>query len=289
MYLHRWVAVGGAEGKKIAHLWDGLDIYHGNRTKEARVIARTLLSFTLATSVCAAGTIDPSVPDYKYLEYGGKHECVVSIQGRCENPGGEEKPYDFSASAVVVNPRWILTAAHFMKGSDKVRVHLKGREHRISKIIVHDQFVKEKIGFYDIALGMSEDEMALDYYPDLYEKDDEQGKISSICGYGTTGTFKSGSVRWDGKKRAGSNIVENIENHVLVCSATRHRKTSMDFISASGDSGGGLFIDRKIAGINSFVSSSDKKTNSDYGDESYHTRVSLFVPWIRSHIGGEAK
>ena len=47
-----------------------------------------------------------------------------------------------------------------------------------------------------------------------------------------------------------------------------------------GDSGGGLFIDNKLAGINSLVMSSDGKPDSSWTDESGHTRVSKFVSWI---------
>ena len=48
----------------------------------------------------------------------------------------------------------------------------------------------------------------------------------------------------------------------------------------SGDSGGGLFLDGKLAGINSFVMAADGKTNSDYGDECAHTRISTYKKWI---------
>lgn len=248
---------------------------------------RAFLPIFLILSVCHAGTIDPRVPDSKYLEYGEKHECVVPIYGDCTCEDGGGKPHKFAASAVVVGPRWIVTAAHVVKGTTGVKVKVRGREHSIGRIVVHKHFDQERIGMYDIAMGESEDEIKLDFYPDLYEKEDEEGKIVSMCGYGVTGTFGSGAKNSDNKKRAGSNIVDRVENHVIVCSVDGNRNTSMEFMISHGDSGGGLFIEQKLAGINSFVSATDGKPNSDYGDECSHTRVSLFAPWIRGNMNGE--
>lgn len=251
------------------------------------MFTRAFLLLILVGSACRAGTMDPSVPDSRYVEYGAKHECVVPIYGDCECPDGGGKPHKFAASAVVLGPRWVVTAAHVLKGTTGVRVKVKEREHMIRRIVVHKHFRDDKVGFYDIALGESEDDMNLDFYPELYEDRDEQGKVASICGYGITGTFGSGATRSDGKKRAGSNMVDKVEDHVLVCSVRGGRKTSMEFMIASGDSGGGLFIGQRLAGINSFVSAVDGKPNSSYGDECHHTRVSLFVPWIKGYMKGE--
>lgn len=251
------------------------------------MLTRTFLSFFLAVSVCHAGTIDPRVPDSKYVEYGESHECVVPIYGDCVCEEGGGKGHKFAASAVVVGPRWIVTAAHVVKGTSGVKVRVRGKEHSISKVVVNRHFNDDKIGLYDIAVGRSDEDMGLDFYPSLYEDKDEEGKVVSICGYGVTGTFGSGAVSSDGKKRAGSNVVDRIENHVLVCSVGGSRRSSMEFMISHGDSGGGLFIDQKLAGINSFVSATDGKPNSDYGDECHHTRVSIFAPWIRGQMSGE--
>ena len=54
----------------------------------------------------------------------------------------------------------------------------------------------------------------------------------------------------------------------------------LEFLISHGDSGGGLFINGKLAGIHSFVSASDKKADSSYGDQSGHTRISTYKRWI---------
>lgn len=234
-----------------------------------------------------AGTINPSVSDSRYLEYGEKHHCVVPIYGDCEDVKGGKK-LKFAASAVVIGPRWIVTAGHVAKGTSGVKVKVRGKEHNIVKIVVNKHFDEENVGLYDIAIGMSEKDMVLDFYPEIYEGDDEEGKVASMCGYGSSGTLSSGAHKYDGKKRAGSNIVERVDNHVLVCSAGGSKMTELEFVIAHGDSGGGLFIDGRLAGINSFVMATDGSPNSDYGDECCHTRVSIFAPWIRGHMKGES-
>jgi secreted trypsin-like serine protease len=213
---------------------------------------------------------------------------VVEIHGECMCEKRKEGDiHRFYASAVVISPRWVLTAAHVVSGNADIKVRVEGKDHPVKRVIVNKNFQEEILGRYDIALCESEDEIELDFYPELYEGNSEVDSVASICGYGVYGTFSSGASKTDGRKRAGSNVVDRVENHVMFCSATKGRKTNLEFMISHGDSGGGLFIDRKLAGINSFVSAADGKTNSNYGDECAHTRVSIFVKWIRGHIRGE--
>lgn len=246
------------------------------------------LLFALAISAtCVAGTIDPSVPDGKYLEYGEQHKCVVPIYGDCECKEGGGKPHKFSASAVVIDKRWVLTAAHVVKKTSDVKVKVKGHEHPMKRVVVNGRFKEEVLGRYDIALCESEDDMILDFYPSLYEGKDEVGRVAGVCGYGRTGTFSTGALRLDGRKRAGSNKIYRSEGHALMCSATDPGRSSLEFMIAPGDSGGGMFVDGKLAGVNSFVMATDGNPDSDYGDECAFTRVSLFAPWIRAYMRGE--
>jgi len=247
----------------------------------SRIVVAFLILFH---SVCMGGTRDPSVPDQKYVEYGSKHECVVPIYGKC---GCSPVPHEFAASAVVVDPKWVVTAAHVLKDKFEVKIKIGDKEHVMKRLVINSRFNEDKLGLYDIAMAESEEEMKISFYPELYESDDEVGKTASLCGYGLYGTFGTGAVISDGKKRAGANKIKSIEDHVLVCFPAGSKKTNMDFLIAHGDSGGGLFIDRKLAGINSFVSAKDKKPDSNYGDDCSHTRVSLFAPWIRANIKGE--
>lgn len=241
-------------------------------------MVKWIMPILMFCSYSLAGTIEPSVPDRKYLEYAKGFPCVIQIEGRCLCGKGEE--HMFFGSAVAISPTWVLTAAHVVDGNDRVCVRIGKDAFKALKVIVHGDFDADKVGHADIAMCQVEGDMGLDFYPELYDSDDEVSKIASMAGFGMTGNFRTGSKGSDGKKRAGSNIIHRSENDVLVCVLTDTR-TELEFLIAPGDSGGGMFIGKKLAGINSFITSPNGKPNSSYGNECAHTRVSKFTPWIK--------
>lgn len=243
-------------------------------------ILYTLFSILLF-SFSNAGTIDPDVPDKNYIEYGEKFKCVLEIAGSYDDKDTKQ----FCASAVAIAPRWVLTAAHVVKESKSVFLYSPDRikKIKIDKIICHEDFEESKFGFADIALCHTESDINIEFYSVLYDNTDEVNKLCAISGYGQTGTFLTGINTWDGKRRAGYNKIDEIENDLLICSPSISNKTKLEFLIGNGDSGGGLWIDGKLAGINSCVISVDKKTDSDYGDSSGHTRISKFVSWIKQN------
>lgn len=228
-----------------------------------------------------AGTIDPTVSDTKYVEYGKKHECVVEIGGEYpEQKIGESKTY-FTASAVIVKPKIVITAAHVVEKATNMYIKLRDDRIKIKLAIILKAYDSSKIGPFDIAVCYLEQDAFIDFYPELYDKDDEVGKICSISGFGMTGNHRYGAKVHDGKKRAGSNKIDEIFSGMLVCSVNTRPHTSLEFLIASGDSGGGLFIDQKLAGINSTIMTHKGGIlNSDMQDQSCHTRISIHKRWI---------
>ncbi|NDC96102.1 hypothetical protein EB077_12410, partial [bacterium] len=137
----------------------------------------------------------------------------------------------------------------------------------------------------DIAILILDNSLDLDIYPKLYNTNDEVGRICYMSGFGLTGDFNTGFHKDDGKRRAGSNIIDKIEKNMLICSPSLESdKTELEFLIAGGDSGGGLFINNKLAGINSCLFARDKKGDASYGDESGHTRISYHIEWIENTI-----
>lgn len=233
----------------------------------------------ILNSIVVAGTIDPATPDEKYVEYGSKFENTGEIV--CYDSKGMSV-----GSAVVYKPHWIVTAAHVVHGMSDHSLMLNGKKYKISKIICHPKYEETLWGYHDIALGFVEESIDIAKYPELYEDSDEAGKVCAISGMGFTGNFNTGVKIKDYKKRAGSNIVDKTERNTLVCSPSRpgQKRTELEYLIASGDSGGGLFIDNKLAGINSSVMAVDGKPDSNYGDESSHTRISLYSKWIKETL-----
>lgn len=223
-----------------------------------------------------AGTTDPSIPDQKYVEYGKKFKYVGQLCGEYE-----DKTL-FCASAVAIDDHHILTAAHVVKGSKSCFLFLEDQKFCIQEIVIHKDFDKE-FGSADLAIGYSKESFNLGFYPALYSDTDEVGKLCSISGYGFHGTFRSGAKYHDDKKRAGSNIIDQVQENMLICSPSKpgtKDRTSLEFLIASGDSGGGLFIGDRLAGINSCIMAVDKSPSAKYNEESGHTRISQFIEWI---------
>lgn len=238
------------------------------------------LLLILITSQVFAGTRDPNTSDEKYLEYGKDFHYVGLLCGEYENGNL------FCGSAVAIDDHNILTAAHVIHKAKTCVFILKDEKHCIKKIISHKDFIYENYATADIAIGHSETPFLLKFYPPLYDNNDEESKLCCIAGYGFYGTFLSGSTEYDGLRRAGSNIVDSIDRDLLLCSPSKRTDksfTSLEFLISTGDSGGGLFIDGKLAGINSCINAVGRKPISTYNEESGHTRISKFIDWIREH------
>jgi hypothetical protein len=245
------------------------------------LIKLIILSLVFLSGKTYSGTIDPNTPDEKYIEYGKEFECVLEIMGSYDKTNNF-----FYGSAVAIDPHWILTAAHVVKDAKIVFIYddTKKKATGIDLVIPHHDFEESKFGIADIALCYTSSDIGLDSYPSLYEDTDELEKLCSIAGYGQTGNFNTGIYISDNHKRAGTNRIDFIENDLLICSPSRNDKTKLEFLIGNGDSGGGLFIDGKLAGINSCVTAVDKKPNSTYNDDGGHTRVSKFFGWIKEQM-----
>lgn len=226
-----------------------------------------------------AGTRDPNISDEKYIKYGMDFHCIGKLYGTY-NDGTK-----FSASAVAIDDHNILTAAHVVENAKSCFIIINNKEFCITNIVIHKKFDTE-FGVGDIAIGYSEKSFSLSFYPPLYTENDEVNQVCCISGYGFTGTFNTGAVVNDNKRRAGSNVIDSVFKDLLICTPSKpneYRYTELEFLIASGDSGGGLFLGHCLAGINSCTMSVDRSPSSKYNEESGHTRISNYVEWINHH------
>jgi hypothetical protein len=238
-----------------------------------------IIALSFLVSSTYAGTIDPNTPDEKYIDFGKKFPYVGMVCGKYENNT------NFCASGVAIDHKIVLTAAHVVKNCSTCYLVINEKKLHIPKVIYHNDFQDDVFGFFDIAICLLDDEIGLDFYPELYTNRDEVNKQCTLSGFGITGTFVTGAKISDGKKRGGSNYIDQIDRGLIVCSPSGPgKKTALEFIIAPGDSGGGLFIGNKLAGIHSCVMSIGKNPDSRYGHQSGHTRISDHVDWIRKEI-----
>jgi hypothetical protein len=235
------------------------------------------------TSRVLAGTTDPHTPDSKYVEFGKSFPNVVQISNTIDCKKCN-KTHSQIASAVVIKPHWVLTAAHVVKDSRNNVVIKDGFDHPLPYVAIHKDYDEDNVGFHDIALAYSPAPIKLEFYPALYRKTDETGKSITIAGFGVYGTFAAGGKESDGQRRAGHNKIDGTERAVLLARPTVAGRFPLEFGIAPGDSGGGMFIGNELAGINSFLAAEDGKPDGTYGDDSAFTRVSLYADWVESEI-----
>ena len=223
-------------------------------------------------------TTDPYVADSKYVEYGKKYECVLPIAGIY----ADKLNSSFRGSCVVIDEYHVITAAHVVNGSITQHVIKDNKVYPCSIVAIHAKFDPKKLGQHDIAIARLQRPIKLDFYPKLYNKKDEVTKICGLAGYGHFATYIDGysPKNFDNKRRAGSNIVSIVREYTLGFSVKDKPQTSLEALICPGDSGGGLFIDQKLAGINSYVSATDGKADSNINDIGYSTRVSVYNEWI---------
>lgn len=237
-----------------------------------------LILLLLLPTQAYSGTIDPSVSDAKYVEYGKKYECVLPIVGVL----GDKLNSQYRASCVVIDEYHILTAAHIVHDTITQHVLYDNKAYPCSLVAVHGKYDANNIGYNDIAIARLARPLKLDFYPELYSDKDETGKVCGLSGWGHHGDFNTGwiSSTFDNTRRAGSNIIDGTDKNVLKYSVHTGEKTTLEFLICPGDSGGGLFIDQKLAGIHSYVYATDGKSDSDYGDVGCSTRVSDYIEWV---------
>lgn len=249
-----------------------------------------------AASQSFAGTIDPNTPDSRYVAFGQQFPSVIRIRADIDELSPKEDELSITdklatkffrqyGSLAIIRPHWALTAAHVTTGAHNHTAYKDNKAEYPLRIFVHPAFNDNVLGYNDIALCYSAKDFQLDFYTPLYTGQDEVGKDITMAGYGLRGTFRTGAVISDGKKRAGQNTIESVSRAVLTCSASSDsRKKPLEYMISPGDSGGGMYIGNKLAGINSFLMAIDKVPDGTYGDDSAFTRVSLYVDWIESQI-----
>jgi len=252
---------------------------------------RAIYAVAVAALLLTGGTRSPTTSDEKHIEYGAKFRHVAML--RCEEPKTDgdilEKIEGLSsivvASCVIVSPHHILTAAHAVRNSTAWTVTPDdGKPRVLKRVSIHPQYGQGG-GCFDLAVGYTEQSFDLDWYPAIYEDGDEQGLLASIAGYGMTGDFKTGGVQQGGgKRRAGSNYIDSATEDYLICSAAGPPWTRLEYLICWGDSGGGLFIGSKLAGINSAIMAVNRKPTATYGEESVHVRLSQHRDWLMGEI-----
>jgi len=239
---------------------------------------KALAAFLLGVPAAMAGTTDDAVPDARYVEYArGFATYTARFSGRDADAKINE------ATATLISPHWAITAAHVASGVSGITLTTGTTSRVVDRVVVHPEWDEGKHGWHDLALLHCDTPATIDYYPPLSSGEEKVGQTVSIVGYGLHGKLTAGHSSYDGKLRAGTQTIERFERTVIVCHAQCGTST-LEFCISPGDSGGPLFAGGNLAGVNSFTMASKGPLKSRQGEETAHTRVSLYREWIMGVI-----
>jgi hypothetical protein len=230
-----------------------------------------------------AGTTDDAIPDARYLAYAeGFRPYTARIIGVL--PDGTTP----AGSCVLIADHWCLTAAHVVEDYAHGLVHASTGIRRIERIFPHREYTDGNYGWHDLALVRVDRPFGLAWYPPLSSGQEAIGATVSVAGYGLTGRLSTGHTHGDGALRAGTGRIVRFERGCIVLPAMRGG-SPLPMCIAPGDSGGPLFVDGRLCGINSFTMKEQDgtRTRSKAGEESAHTRVSLYHDWYHEVMGHE--
>jgi hypothetical protein len=239
---------------------------------------KTLALLLALTLPALAGTRDDTVPDSRYLDLGEQLRPYTA-----EIAGVNADQRRQTATAVIISPRWAITAAHVAAGCDDLVVtYGEGVVRSVDRVCVNPDWQPGEIGTADVALCHLERDAGLEWYPVLADTV-TAGQVCLVAGYGITGRMSAGYDLYDGRLRAGTQRVDRVEGVVVWCKAQR-RGSALEYCIAPGDSGGPLFVgsgkSARLAAINSFQSAATGPLRSRYGEETGHVSIPAVRGWI---------
>jgi len=261
-------------------------------------VAAVLVAVSLSL-VAQAGVIRHDRDDslYRALADEPRYASAVAVEQ-------DDAPH---CSGTLVGPSWVLTAAHCTGIGDLSTVPADGSRTSVSDVFVHPDYDPNSIvNGFDLALLKLESPVTSVSPAQRYRGNDEIGHVGTSVGYGWSGDGFSGLVTPPGTRRAGTNVIDSddvvfgipntlltdFDNPLDASFSNLGDPTPLDleYLPASGDSGGPVFIDvdgrTLLAGVHKAVAFLGlvPDTYFVYGDILLLERVSPVNAWIDSVI-----
>lgn len=278
------------------------------------VLGITLAAALLAPSAKAI-THRNDVPESSYIDLASSQIPFLAVGYMTASPNTGAY-----ASATLIAPNWILTAAHAVTGFPVYSFKLNGSTYLADAQYYHPEWTGNLEHGNDIALVHLSSSVVGVEPALLYGGNSEVGKVGVSVGYGLGGTGTGGYTGAAGTKRASENIIDGYAdtypfgppiNHNIIVSdfdnpngngnilgslgySSSATPLALEGSIAPGDSGGATFVLDggiwQVAGVHSFISAEeaplgDGAPNAQYNEWFGSTLVSPYIPWIEDTTG----
>lgn len=253
-----------------------------------------LASTTLQPVSAWSATIRDDVPDSSYLALAASPAFAAV--------GTFVSSWGYTGSGILIAPDWVLLSAHELAAASSGTFTIGGTSYSSSALISNPGWNGNPLNGSDFGLVHLSSSVTAIPPAMIYTGTSEFGQVGTYVGYGFTGTGLTGYQTSLGiQERAFQNVLDgSFGNPSLLLGSDFDNPDAtanwwgdanplpLEGCVTPGDSGGGLFITEGsqtyLAGVISFVSSTNGTQNGVYGDLSGAGRVSTYAPWILSVV-----